>query len=77
MGGFLGIRFEVGGNITFSPCLKLVRIMLETSNLAQNYKHIRSFRKYTLTLLIVLMSTFFAENQRDFAKTAPLLKPLV
>ena len=29
--GFLGVRFEFeGGGIT--PCLKLVRIMLETSN---------------------------------------------
>ena len=26
--GFLGVHFEVGGKIT--PCLKLVRIMLET-----------------------------------------------
>ena len=30
-----------------SPCLKLVRIMLETSNLAGKYTSIYSFRKYT------------------------------
>ena len=50
---FLGVRFEVGGGgkITLSPllppCLKLVRIMLETSNLARKYTPICSFRKYT------------------------------
>ena len=31
---FLGVRFEVGGRGKITPCLKLVRIMLETSNLA-------------------------------------------
>ena len=30
------------------PRLKLVRIMLETANLARKYKSICSFRKYTL-----------------------------
>ena len=49
--GFLGVRFEVGrggkgGKIT--PCLKLVRIMQETSSLARKYTHIFSFRKYLL-----------------------------
>ena len=29
------------------PCLKLVRIMLETLNLTDKYTHIRSFRIYT------------------------------
>ena len=29
------------------PCLKLVKIMVETSNLARKYTHIRSFTKYT------------------------------
>ena len=48
---FLGVRFEVGGgggggNYTHS-CLKLVRIMLEASNLARKYSTIFSFRKYT------------------------------
>ena len=33
--GFLGVRFEVGGGVKLPPpCLKLVRIMLEASNLA-------------------------------------------
>ena len=35
---------EGGGKIT--PCLKLVRVMLETSNLARKYTFICSFRKY-------------------------------
>ena len=44
--GFLGVRFEVeAGKIT--PCLKLVRIMLETSNLARKFTPKFSFRKYT------------------------------
>ena len=45
--GFLGVRFEVrGGGAKISPCVKLVRIMLETSNLALKYTHECSFRKY-------------------------------
>ena len=40
-----------GGKITppppsSPPCLKLVRIMLETWNLARKYTPIRGFRKY-------------------------------
>ena len=35
---FLGVRFEVGGGGgKRTPCLKLVRIMLESSNLARKY----------------------------------------
>ena len=44
--GYLGVRFEVGGGGEL-PRLKLVKIMLETSNLARKYKLICSFRKYT------------------------------
>ena len=50
-GGFTGVRFEVearkgeGGEFTPPPCLKLVIIMLETSNLACKFRHICSFRK--------------------------------
>ena len=42
--GFLGVHFGVGEG---RPCLKLVRIMLETWNLVGKYTHIFSFRKYT------------------------------
>ena len=45
---FLGVRFEVErgwGKIT--PCIKLVRIMLETSKLASKYTLTCNFRKYT------------------------------
>ena len=44
---FLGICFEVGEVGKITPCLKLVRVMLETSNLVNTYTHIFSFRKYT------------------------------
>ena len=44
--GFLGVHFEGGGG-KITPCLKPVRIMLETSNLARKYTPICSFRKYT------------------------------
>ena len=44
--GFLGVRF-VGGGGKITPRLKLVKIMLETSNLAHKYTPICSFRKYT------------------------------
>ena len=47
--GFLGVRFEVGWGVKLPtpPGLKLVRIMLETSNLARKYTPKCSFRKYT------------------------------
>ena len=52
--GFLAVHFEVGGGgggggggKNNPPFLKLVRIMLETSNLAHKYTHTFRFRKYT------------------------------
>ena len=53
--GFLGVRFDVkkglgwegGGGGKITPFLNLVRIMLETSNLARKYTDICSLRKYT------------------------------
>ena len=49
--GFLGVCFEAGGD-KIPPCLKLVRIMLETWNSVRKlrkYTHIFSFRnKYRL-----------------------------
>ena len=46
--GFLGASFKVkgGGGGGKLPRLKLVRIMLENSNLAHKYTHICSLRKY-------------------------------
>ena len=44
MVGFLRFCFEAGGGV---HCLKLVRIMLQTLNVARKYTHIFSFRKYT------------------------------
>ena len=50
--GFLGVRFEVRGvKLPPPPCLKLVRIMLVTSNLARKYTPICSFRKYSFYYL--------------------------
>ena len=45
----LGVLFRglFWGGWGLSPCLKLVRIMLETWNLARKYKPICSFKKYT------------------------------
>ena len=80
---FLGVRFEVcvcagrgeGGKLPRPPllCLKFVRIMLETWNLARKYEHMYSFRNVSLStkaLLILLMSAFFAKNQRFFGQNS-------
>ena len=55
--GFLEVRFEVGGGgkITLFV-LKLVRILLETWNLARKYARICRLRKYTKAFLIMMMS---------------------
>ena len=47
--GFLGVSFEVGGQVklpphTHTPCLEPVRIMLETWNLVRKHIHICGFR---------------------------------
>ena len=46
---FLGFCFEVRKvvKVPTQPCLKLIRIMLETSNLQPKYTHISSFIKYS------------------------------
>ena len=48
LSGLFRGSFWGGGEVKLPhpPCLKLVRIMLETSNLARKYKSIFSFRKY-------------------------------
>ena len=85
--GFLGVRFEVGrggGKITSnyptSPCLKLVRITLETSNLASKYTHIRNFRKFTFQYqdsLNFADVSIFCKKSAFLAKIVPLLKAIV
>ena len=77
--GFLGVCFEVGkGGQNYSPpLLKLVRITLQTSNLARKYTHIYSFRKFTFYYLdpVNLADVIiFCKNQRFLAKIVPLLK---
>ena len=49
LGGSFRVRFEVGGGHKLPSCLKLVRIMLETSNLACKYTPIFSFRNIPLS----------------------------
>ena len=43
--GFIGVHFEVGGGGVKLLRLKLVRIMLEASNLARKYTPICNLRK--------------------------------
>ena len=69
---FLVVRFEVGW-VKVHPCLKLVRVMLETWNLVRNYRHIWSFRKYTFCTknpLILMIQHFLL-------KIVPLLRAIV
>ena len=62
--GFLGVRFEVGGG-KINPYLKLVRVMLETSNLAGKYILICSFREQTFRTKCPL---YFADAGISFQK---------
>ena len=61
------VRFEgKGGGIIPTPCLKPVRITLETSHLSRKYTPICSFRKYTFLCLGPLnfndVSSFLEKN---------------
>ena len=50
-------------NKKLSLRLKLVRIILETSNLARKYTHICSFRKYTFnTKVLLILLNFFLQK---------------
>ena len=71
--GFLGVRFEGGGiKLPLPLCLKLVRTILKTLNLARKYTPICSFRNipFSIKVLLILLvlgffskkSTFFGEN---------------
>ena len=48
LGGHFRVRFQVGGwvGVKLLPSLKLVKIFLETLNLARKYTPIFSFRNY-------------------------------
>ena len=65
--GFLVARFEVEGGRKITSCLKLVRIMTETSNLARKYTNKFSFRK----------CTFLVQGQINFADVSIFSKNLV
>ena len=70
-----------GGEVKLPPCLKLVRIMLETSNVARKYTHLCSFRKYTFYYQAYLKfadaSIFLQKYHRFLAKIVPLLKAIL
>ena len=72
LGGlFKGWFWEGGDKIT--PCLKLVGIMVQTSNLARKYTHtyyavLENIAFSTKPLLIFLMSAFFAKKSAFFGK---------
>ena len=72
--GFLGVYFEVWGGITFPRlCLKLVRIMLETSNWhwsTQTYLISKNIPFSTKLLLILLMSAFFLQKSGFFSQNS-------
>ena len=81
MGGLFRGLFQ-GGDGWISPCVKLVRIMLETWNLVHKYTHIYSFRKKTFGTKGFLISViraffFFPKNQSFLHKVVPLLKAIV
>ena len=70
--GFLGVHFEVGVS-KFTPCLKLVRIMLETWNLVREYTQKFSLRKY---IFLVPRPSYFCWCQ-DFCKKLAFLAKIV
>ena len=82
--GFLGGSFFLGGRrgVKLSTRLKLVRIMLKTSQIWHvSTLYICTFRKYTFqyqgSLNFADVSIIFAKNQRFLTKIAPLLKAIV
>ena len=80
--GYLGVRFEVGRGVKLPPpCLKLVRIMLETWILVRKYIHVCSFRKYTFQYPDCLnfddVSIFFPKIGHFLAKIVLLLEEIL
>ena len=80
LGGLFKGSFWSGRGVK-TPCLKLVKIMLESWNLVSNYKHIFSFRKYSFCYKYLFnfadVSIFFLKNQYVLSKIVPLLKAIV
>ena len=80
-GGLFRGSFWGGWGRKITPCLKLVRIMLETWNLIRKFTRTCTFRNYTFQYQGPLnfsdISIFFAKNKPFLAKLAPLLKAIV
>ena len=84
--GFLRVRFEVGGRGggggKITPCLKLIRVMLESWNLVRKYTYTYVVSENmpfgTKAFLILLMLTFFLQKISVFlAMIVPLLKAVL
>ena len=80
LGSFFRSSFW-GGRGKITPCLKLVRIMLEKSNLARKYTPLCNFRKCPFEFLDPLnfadVSIFLQKISVFLSKKVPLLKAIV
>ena len=67
---FLGVRFEVGAGGKITPCLKLVRIMLETETwyASTHTCVVLEIYPFVTSLLILLMSAFFCKRSAFFGQ---------
>ena len=64
--GFWGIHLQVGGD-QITPCLKLVRNILQTSDLPSKFTHICSCRKFsTKAFLFLLILALFRKKKPIF-----------
>ena len=64
---FLGVPFKArnGVRVDLPPCLKLVKIMLETLNVTRKYTHMQFWKLY---LLVPRLSFFFKKNPSIFGQ---------
>ena len=69
--GFLGVSFAVGEGSKTTPCLNVVRIILEAWNLVSTHTYavLENMAFSTKTSLVLLMSAFFGKNQHFFGQT--------
>ena len=73
--GLLGVCLEVGGGGEGGrrgvklPCLKLVKIMLETSNLAHKHTHISCLKNVPFSnKAFLILLTYFAKKSLFFGQ---------
>ena len=77
--GFLGVHFEVGAGGKITPCLKLVRIMLETETwyASTHTCVVLEIYPFVTSLNFADVSIFFAKDQRFLANIVHLLIAIV